>query len=134
MSDAAKDKTRNAEPYKDGQGHYLWVLHKLDIADKHHALLTTVGRVGEITMHLEGGWWRQDFRVPGFAAPNFGEALEVGKPLFTCERGAKQNTEIAFEIAISETDVIESKPLVWSIKYLIDKVDGLIGEFKSLLT
>ena len=133
MRKNAQDKIRSTEPYKDGKGHYLWVLHKLDIADKHHTLLTTVSRVGDITMHIEGNWLQQDFRVPGFAAPNFGDALEKDKPLFTCERGAEHNTELTFDIAIREPNVIKSKPVVSSIKYLIDKVDGLIGEFEPLL-
>jgi hypothetical protein len=140
MSDPAKDKIRSAEPYKDGKGHDLWVLHKLDIADKHHKSFATLMRVGGITIHLPGrfamggsGNTHVDIPMPRFAAPGFGEALEVNKPFFTCERGAEKNTELVFDIAISEPDVSEPKPIVWAVSYLIDKVDRLICEFEPLL-
>lgn len=45
MADAAIDAINAAEPYKGGND-ALWLLHRLDIADKHHALLTTVVRMG----------------------------------------------------------------------------------------
>jgi len=138
MSQAAKDKIRSAEPYKNGKGHDLWVLHKLDIADKHHELFATLMRVGEITLHLPGrftlsGTTPLDLPIPRFAAPGFGDALEVNKPFFTCERGTEQNTQLTFDIAISQPDVSEPKPVVWAISYLIDKVDRLIVDFKPLL-
>jgi len=135
MSDAAKDKIRSAEPYKDGKGHNLWVLHKLDIADKHHALVAALCRVGDIKVCFDTGYWHYDFakRRPQFAAPSFGEPLEVGQPFFLCDRGTENKTEITFDITLNHPDLFEPKPIVWAVKYLIDKVDGLIGEFKPLL-
>jgi hypothetical protein len=135
MRKAAQDKIRSAEPYKGGKGHDLWVLHKLDIADKHHALLTTINRVGEITITLEGSFLRGNFRVPTprFAAPNFGDALEVGKPYVTCEPEEYEKMQITFDVAISEPGILERKPIVWAMNYLIRKVDSLIIEFEPLL-
>ncbi len=133
MRDTAKDEIRSSEPYKGGKGHYLWVLHKLDIADKHHALLTTISRVGEIAITVEGGFLGGGFRAPRFAAPNFGDMLEVGKPFVTCEPEEYEKMQITFDVAISEPNVIEPKPVIWAMKYLIDKVDSLVVSFKPLL-
>jgi hypothetical protein len=136
---AAKDKIRSIEPYKDGNGHSLWVLHKLDIADKHHKILTTLIRVGDIRINLPGRFALGglasfvDLPLPAFAAPGFGEALEVGKPFFTCERGTENNTEISFDVAISEPEVSEPKPTMWAAKYLIENVHRLVQDFKPLL-
>jgi hypothetical protein len=140
MSQAAKDKIRSTEPYKDGKGHDLWVLHKLDIADKHHQLFATLMRVGNIRIDLPGRFALGagaarfvDVPIPKFAAPGFGEAIEVNKPFFTCERGAEDNTHLTFDIAINQPDVSEPKPVVWAISYLSDKVDRLVVDFKPLL-
>lgn len=131
MADAAKDRIRAAEPYKDGKGHTLWVLHKLDIADKHHALLTTLTRVGGISIPSRRGLY--NFVFPKFAAPNFGDALEIGKPFFTCKLEEYNDVNITFDVAISEPNVIEPKPIMWAMRFLVDTVEKLIGEFKPNL-
>jgi hypothetical protein len=133
MRQTAQDKIRSTEPHKDGKGHDLWVLHKLDIADKHHALLTTIMRVGEIAITVEGSFLRGGFRfpTPRFAAPNFGKMLEVGKPFVTCEPEEYEKMQITFDVAITEPGVLERKPLVWAMNYLINKVDGLILNFRD---
>lgn len=139
MSDAAKEKIRSMQPYKNGEGHYLWVLHKLDIADKHHKILTTLMRVSNIRINIPGRFSLGgpatfvDLPLPAFAAPGFGEALQTNKPFFTCERGTEDVTEIDFDVAISEPEVSEPKPVIWAANYLIENVERLIKEFKPLL-
>ncbi|HVQ36690.1 MAG TPA: hypothetical protein VMS31_04115 [Pyrinomonadaceae bacterium] len=135
MSQSAKDKVRSAEPYKDGKGHDLWVLHKLDIADKHNGLLTTLSRVGEIRLEFDTGYWQYDYssRRPQFAAPGFGEPLEVGNPFYTCDRGTENKTQIDFEIALSEPGILKGKPVVWSVNRLIETCEALILDFEPLL-
>jgi hypothetical protein len=132
MRQSAQDLIRSAEPYKGGQGHFLWVLHKLDIADKHKTLLTTFVRLGDVIIPSRGHGF--NFAIPLFAAPNYGESLEVGKPFFACHPEEYENMQIAFEIAISEPNVIEPKPIMWATKFLIDKVDSLILDFKNELS
>jgi hypothetical protein len=136
MSQAAQD-IRSSEPYKNGKGHTLWVLHELDIADKHHGLLTILFKVNSVSVKFKNesgrGFWTQRLPVPKFAVPDFGEALVVNQPFFTCEDGAEHQSYFAFDIAIDEPNVVERKPVTWAIKFLIDKVDGLIGEFEPLL-
>lgn len=52
MSLDSKDKIRSLEPFKDGKGHDLWVLHKLDIADKHRDLLQRFVAWGQSSWNL----------------------------------------------------------------------------------
>jgi hypothetical protein len=129
MRDAAKNRIRSAEPYKNGKGHNLWVLHKLDITDKHRALLTAIYTVPGIKIPLEGNLQTGYVWSP-LAAPHFGDMLEVGKTIVVCKPEKYKDLEITFDIAITETDVFEPKPLLWAMKFLIDKVDSLIIEFK----
>jgi hypothetical protein len=129
VRDSAKQKIRETEPYKDGKGHYLWVLHKLDIADKHHALLTTIHTIPNIGYTLRGSL-REGYRAKRAAFPNFGEPLEVGKPFLTCIREEYDDMKITFDVSVTEPGVIERKPVLWLTKALIDKVDSLIIEFR----
>jgi len=137
MSQVAKDKIRTIEPFKNGKGHDLWVLHELDIADKHHGLLTTLFKVDSVSVQFKNEFgdrlWVQRSSVPRFALPDFGDALEVGKPIFTCEPGAEHESYFAFDIAIDQPNVVPRKRIIWAVKHLIDKVDGLISEFKLLM-
>ena len=56
MAQDAIDAIDAAEPYQGGKGAGLWVLHYLDIADKHHALLTPLMNVTEATFTIPGYW------------------------------------------------------------------------------
>lgn len=132
ISQQAMDKIRTLEPHKDGQGHYLWVLHELDIADKHHGLITTLLRVDNMRLDIDTTLGRRQ-PTPRFALPNFGEPLEVNKPFFTCEPGTEFQSYFSFDVAINQPIVVPCKPVVWSVTTLIEKVNNLIDEFKPLL-
>jgi hypothetical protein len=131
MRDSAKNKIRATEPYEKGKGRNLWALHRLDIADKHHALLTIPYQVsGIIVPSREGSF---DFVFPRFAAPNFGDALEIGKTFVVCTLEDYKNMKIPFDVAITEPNVIEPKPILWAMRFAIDMIDNLIIDFKSEL-
>lgn len=49
------------EPYQGGRGEALWLLHYLDIADKHHALLTSLVNVTGVHLRIPG-YWQREFR------------------------------------------------------------------------
>ena len=132
VSQQAKDKIRTLEPYKDGQGHSLWVLHELDIADKHQGLITTLFRVDNVRLEI-GTTLRQRRPTPRFALPHFGEPLEVHKPFFICEPGTEFQSYFSFDVAINQPNVVPCKPVIWSVETLIEKVNELIDGFKLLL-
>jgi hypothetical protein len=131
MRDSAKQKIRDTEPYKGGKGRNLWVIHKLDIADKHHTLLTTLFRLGQISIPFRGGSF--DFVFPLFAAPNYRDVLEVGKTFLVCALEEYENIQVPFDIAIFEPNVIDPLPILWAMRFGIDLVDNLIIDFKSEL-
>src|SRR6266545_1845390 len=131
MRDSAKNRIRTLEPYKDGKGRNLWAIHKLDIADKHHGLLTTPFNIGGIRIPSKGGSF--DFVFPRFAAPDFGDVLEVGKTFLVCAPEEYENVQVAFEVAMTEPNVIEPKPILWAMRFAIDMIDNLIIDFKSEL-
>lgn len=129
MAQSAINAIDDIEPYLGGED-ALYYLHKLDIADKHHALLFTITCVTKISLRISGGLSQPGSRIPGFAAPKFGKPLKEGDVFFICEPGAYGDADFTFDIALTEQDVIEGKSLVGLLQYMIDKVDNLIVSFK----
>ncbi len=90
MAQAAIDAIDAAKPYEGGTDE-LWCLHKLDIADKHHALLVTLVSVTAMVMQIPNLWWTGSkipkSAVPLFSLPNFQTPLKDGDVFFTCEPG-----------------------------------------------
>jgi len=137
MSQDAKDKIRDAEPYKNGKGHDLWVLSKLDIADKHHALLTNSVCNG-LTLLGHGavttGPMYSEVVTIGGGAKLFGEPLKTGDVFLALPKGHPyQNVSLTFDISISEPAVIINRPVVFFVGILIAKVDRLILKFEPEL-
>jgi len=130
MSRAAIDAIAAAKPYKGGN-EPLWVVHDLDIADKHHALLTTLVSVTQLTIDVNVGL--RDFKAPPFAAPNFQEPLENGDVFFVCKPGVEDNTKIAFDVALCEPEIIRGKPIGQMLGRLVTHVNETIINFESLL-
>lgn len=129
MAQDAIDAIDNIKPYLGGED-IFWYLHKLDIADKHHALLFTITCVTEISLQVQGGFHQPGFRIPGFAAPKFGKPLKEGDVFFISEPGAYGDADFTFDAALATQDVIEGKPLIKLLQHMIDKVDNLIVSFK----
>jgi hypothetical protein len=133
MAQSAIDAINANEPYQGGKGAGFWVLHYLDIADKHHALLTPLMNVTEASFSFPG-WWSPSYRgVGGVSFPKFGEPLEDGDIVATREAEMDDDMNITLDVAFTEPEVIKGRAVVVTLRTLADLVDNLILSFKPLL-
>jgi hypothetical protein len=133
MAQDAIDAIDAIEPYQGGKGAGLWVLHYLDIADKHHALLTPLINVTEASFTIPGFWERNYEGVGGVSFPNFGKPLKDGDVAATREATMDKDMNITLDVAFTEPDVIEGRPVVETLQRLVDFVDDRILSFKPFL-
>jgi hypothetical protein len=133
MAQAAIDAIDAIEPYQGGRGAGLWVLHYLDIADKHHALLTPLINVTEASFTLPGYWERSYKGVGGVSFPIFGKSLKEGDVVATREAAVDNDMNITLDVAFTEPDVIEGRPVIKTLQRLVDLVDDRLLGFKALL-
>src|ERR1051325_843458 len=134
MSQNAIDAIDAAEPYQGGKGAGLWVLHYMDIADKHHELLTALINVTEARFTIPGFWERNYRGVGGVSFPNFGKPLKDGDVVATREADMDNDMNITFDVAFTEPDIIEGRTVIKTLQRLVDLVDDLILSFRPLLT
>jgi hypothetical protein len=128
---------RNIAPYQGGKGHELWVLHQLDIIDKHRLLLT----VGSSFQSVNLGAHMAQFvsKIPEFNGL-FKEMpalyFRPADKLFPLKAGDKllgggtddevnEKMEFRFEIALNEPGVVEGKPLLETVHQLTDIVANI---------
>lgn len=111
---------------KVGGAQDFWVLHYLDIADKHYALLTPLINVTGASLTIPG-FWERDYRgVGGVSFPNFGKPLKDGDVIATRETEMDNDMNLSLDIAFTEPEVIEGKPVIETLRRLVDLVDNLI--------
>lgn len=123
MSQAAKDEVLTTRLYKESND-TLWLIHKLDIADKHRSLLTTMMWLPEIALsrHMTQG----DYSVPD-------RPLEEGRIFFSCKSEGHEDVKFIFDIALGEAGIFKDYPIVGALKTMLDVVDSLIIDFRPLL-
>jgi hypothetical protein len=133
MAQAAIDIIDATKPYKGGNGAGLWVLHYLDIADKHHALLTTLLNLTRVDFTITGYWEPGYKGVGDIAFPGFGKPLEDGTIIAIRDPNAHNDMNFAIDIAFIEPPVIKRKPIIETVQCLTDCVNDLITNLKPLL-
>jgi|ERR1043165_827506 hypothetical protein len=132
MSQAAINAIDAAKPYQGGN-EPLWIVHDLDIADKHHALLATLVSVTRCTLQLPVSPLDPRFRSPAFALPNFQEPLKDGDPFFICESGVEDYAKFSFDVALCEPEIIKGRPICPTLGQLLKHVNGTIIAFEPML-
>jgi hypothetical protein len=133
MAQSAIDAINATESYQGGKGAGLWVIHYLDIADKHHALLTTLINVTGSSFTIPGYWERGYRGVGGVSFPNFGTRLKDGDVIATREAEMDKDLNLTLDIAFTEPEVIEGRAVIETLQRLTDLVANLITDFKPLL-
>lgn len=148
----AVEVLRSIEPYQGGKGHELWVLHRLDIIDKHR-LLVTVGssfQSVDLVAHMrpffektltERFGSKDHPLLANFPSVFFRPAdnlfpLKAGDELFIDGADAEVNEKMQFRfnIALNEPGIIEGKPLLESIHHLADLVSNTFLILKPCLS
>jgi len=133
MAQAAIDAIDVTEPYQGGKSAGIWVLHYLDIADKHHRLLTPLMNITGASFTIPGYWERSYTGVGGVSFPNFGKPLKDGDVVATREASMDRDLNLTVDVAFTDPEVIKGRPLIETVRRLLDLVDSLIVDFAPLL-
>ena len=48
-----------------------------------------------------------------------------------CEPEKYEEMHVTFDVALNEPNVVVRKPIIWTLRFLYDKVDALILSFKD---
>ena len=132
MAQSAVDAIDATKPYKGGND-ALWVLHRLDIADKHHALLTTLTSLVSAEFHVNRSFLDPRFRFGAFSLPGIKGLIE-GQVFFTRQPEVHKEVNLTFDVSLSEAGVIERKPLSPMLDQMFETVDTLILAFTAYLS
>jgi hypothetical protein len=151
MGQDAIDAIRAIESYDGGTGHLLWVLNKLDVADKHRLLCTAVCAFRLIKLSTfnspdkqhfavltEGGDWHDLTGMP--MHPILDQFTELRNPIFPVKVGdelfrdlsdAEMNpyAQFGFEIAFAEPEAAKGELVFPLLPNLAKFVDRVVDEF-----
>lgn len=148
---SAVDFIEALKPYKGGNDG-LWLLHRLDIANKHHnlvpvgqAIATWVFRPLEGLASAFGGlslpfgfvMGRGDqVTLEGIKNPVTTQPLKDGAIVYRVPASLRgkvdMNPQFTFTVAFGETEVAEGEPVVETLHQLADLVDGIVEQFLRL--
>ena len=140
------DVFRKINPCKTGN-HLLWVLHRLDIVDKHRRILTSTlvhhsVYIGDAMKQLfiDGGYADMipalELRRQFFTSPRTGKRAQVGDVIFVGFPGDEEvnkNLKFTFDISFDEPGIIEAKSIVETIDEMVILVKGIISSFEPFL-
>lgn len=114
----------------------LWLLHHLDIMDKHRLLLVAMATMDKWGVDLAsrgpGGitlWFDQHSRyVPLVVGYEF-----TNLPTSTYQRQAHQDFQLGLDIAFGKPEVAEGELVLYTLNKMSDFVDGLVAQFERFL-
>jgi hypothetical protein len=153
MRPEAKQAIDAVKPYKGGND-TLWRLHKLNLTDKHRFLITVGSAFRSVDLGgfvlremlnslppsdpMREGLTKQikDSSSRAFLSPgNRMFPLKAGDELF---RGrpddeADEDLEFRFDVAFSESQVIEGESILETLHQMADLVGNIVATFKPLL-
>jgi hypothetical protein len=135
------------EPYKLGSDHDLWLIHRLDIQDKHRILI-----LGRLSIHRwrskatfipdppeagETQVFEAQARVPDDRVfiPKIGNPIVAVEPsVFADGLAGNMNFGFTFEgdIGLDEGEIIQSQSAFETLRRLIQSVDHTIEKFEEL--
>jgi hypothetical protein len=132
------------QPHFGGHGEYIWLIHHLDLIDKHR-LLVTVGiayrsvildAAAELRGLPELPWTKDLPVMPLGLRPAQRYPVQEGTPLFTADPDffAKQkDLKFAFNVAFGEPQVLVGEPVVPTLRRLLDEVESLLKRLIPLV-
>lgn len=136
VSAQAQAAIQAAQPYKGGNDAF-WRLHRLDANDKHRVLYVVGAAHNSVIL---------EFKLPsGDVFPKIGLRpadrqfpLKDGAALYGVEMGgrtdyAENDPQFAFEVALSDGEVVEGEPLLEMLAQLADFTSAFIETFAPML-
>jgi hypothetical protein len=144
MTQEAIDAICALEPYKDGKGHQLWVLHKLNNIDKHRALVACAGSfqafdIAAATLPTMLPSMRaafEELKLTDFIRPkDMLCPLRVGHNLYIGGADEELNLNLSFVlgVALNEPDVVEPGWMLDAVQHLANVVGDPVKAFKPYL-
>ena len=138
---AAKEAVRRLQPYEAGNRD-LWVLHQLDIRDKHNILLTVQsdasgldfrGVKSNIKLMQEDGTLLAGLGPFKSTRPN---RVKDGDIILGPVDPLEPDDEVAigFAIAIDEPGIVDCEPFIPLGQKLVDLVEGIVVAFDPLFS
>ena len=109
----------------------LWLLHRLDIIDKHRLLLTIAAIMDKWGIDFAAGQrvWLSDHRFVALIVGN--EITNI--PTSTYERHSNQDFKLGLDIAFAEPEIAEGDLVLQTTKKLLDLVNGIVSNFEPFL-
>jgi hypothetical protein len=137
----AIDAINAIEPYGGGTGNDLWTLHALNNVDKHRLLVTVGGSfqsvgIGSLLSRSLSGAFKNVKIELGIKPADTLCPLKVGDELFIDSPDAEIDEHMPFklDVALSESGIIDGKPLLETVRSLSKLVESIIPQFKPFLT
>lgn len=134
------------EPYKGGKGHQFWVLNEINNIDKHRFLINVLTNISSnfantafSAFSKETDWLtneQRDFMAGIFLRHRTARILKEGDVLLRTphESEVDENFKAMVEIAISEPEVIEAKPILLALQEFGKLVSDTIIAFRPYLS
>jgi hypothetical protein len=125
----ALDIIGSVQPYKTAD-QTLWLLHQLDIIDKHRLLLTVTASMDKWGVDLAKGinmWFNEDRFIPLIAGYEV-----VNIPTSTYNK-PDQDFQLGVDIAFGESEIPEGELVLYTLNKLADFVDALVGQLNRFL-
>ena len=126
------------EPYKGGNGDYVWRLHYLDRMDKHRLLITVGSSYRSFLFSHPPLTLPDGKRVPSPGVwVNVGDRqiieegveLLVGPPEIV---EAEKKLQFRFDVSLNEPRVFDREPVAPTLRHLIDSVEALLHSLISI--
>jgi hypothetical protein len=108
----------------------LWLLHQLDIIDKHRLLLTVTASMDKWGVDLAKGsniWFNEDRFIPLIAGYEV-----VNIPTGTYNK-PDQEFQLGVDIAFGESEIPEGELVLYTLNKMADFVNGLASKFEGFL-
>lgn len=148
----AIDALRNVQAHQGGNGHDIWVLHRLNNIDKHRTIITagTSFRSVNIGAYMFRMLFQAMGEHNGPSAPKFEDfptgslnayfrpadnmcPLKVGDVLPSLDSEMNEQNDFRFDVAFNEAKIIQGKPILETLQHFADLVSGTIATFRSCL-
>lgn len=123
MPEAAKSKIDALQPYGGGN-EGLWVLHKLDIIDKHRLLPAVGMKIGSFQVNLSLTPTEYNFAMPSI--------LEKGDIIgwVAGNREADKQMSVTADLTFGEPESLEGRPMIETLNQLVGMVEAIISHFE----
>ncbi len=127
----AKAMVSNLEPYNGGKGHWLRVLHSINIVDKHQALIPAAAATFQTNASLsfKPGIGRNVVSAPRLV-PLFEREITVMKlPASATE--IKGDLNVSIDIVFGNVEFVKGEPVLSSLKQFSYLMNVIIIEFEE---